>query len=135
LRIPHRLLIVAAGVALFATACSPSTGSGGSGGGGGTAVNVTATEFKFEAAPATFPAGQPIRITVKNSGTVEHEWDLMPVGEMDHSKSLAMIPSTELKAGATVSRTFTVPNKGNYEFACHLPGHYEAGMKLPVTVS
>ncbi len=23
----------------------------------------------------------------------------------------------------------------NFEFACHLPGHYEAGMRLPVTIN
>jgi hypothetical protein len=23
----------------------------------------------------------------------------------------------------------------NFEFACHLPGHYEAGMRLPITIN
>jgi uncharacterized cupredoxin-like copper-binding protein len=23
----------------------------------------------------------------------------------------------------------------NFEFACHLPGHYEAGMRLPIIVN
>jgi uncharacterized cupredoxin-like copper-binding protein len=98
-------------------------------------VQVTATEFKFDSSATTFTAGQPIRFTVTNSGSVEHEWGVMPPGEMDHSKALVSIPSTELKAAATVSRQFTFQNKGTYEFACHLPGHYEAGMKLAVTVN
>ena len=136
MRITLRIIAIAIGALLLATACAPATGTGGSGGsGGGGSVNIEATEFKFAAPTTTFTRGQPIRFTVKNSGSVEHSWELMPRGEMDVSKALVAIPSSELRAGATASRQYIFQNAGNYEFACHLPGHYEAGMKLDVTVS
>ena len=131
----RRMLSVALGALLLATACSPATGSQGGTGGGGGNVQINATEFKFESPTTTFTTGQPVRFSVKNNGTVEHEWMIMPRGETDHSKALVSIPSTELRAGATANRQFTFQTPGSYEFACHLPAHYEAGMKLDITVS
>jgi uncharacterized cupredoxin-like copper-binding protein len=36
--------------------------------------------------------------------------------------------------GTTVTREFTFTQTGDFEFACHVSGHYEAGMLLPITV-
>ncbi|MDP1715729.1 MAG: hypothetical protein Q8L41_13390 [Anaerolineales bacterium] len=48
-----------------------------------------------------------------------------------------MIEADELPLGATVSfdYTFTEPaSAGSLEFACHVEGHYEAGMKQSIIV-
>ena len=39
-------------------------------------------------------------------------------------------------AGATVETTFTFPSElaPGWEFACHLPGHYDFGMHGPITL-
>ena len=60
----------------------------------------------------------------------------MDMGELD-AMALAMIEASELPTGATASFDYTfteAASAGVLEFACHTPGHYEAGMKLPITV-
>jgi uncharacterized cupredoxin-like copper-binding protein len=95
-----------------------------------------------------FQTGVPYHFVVKNEGAAEHEIMLMPpvtsdstgmsmnMGEMDEM-ALAMISASDLPSGATASfdYTFTQPaTAGSLELACHTPGHYEMGMKLPINV-
>jgi hypothetical protein len=40
----------------------------------------------------------------------------------------------ERPAGASVTREFSFTQTSNFEFAYHLPEHYEAGMLSPITV-
>lgn len=50
---------------------------------------------------------------------------------------LDSILADELPAGATKTMDYTFTKDypaGTLEFACHLPGHYEGGMHLPITV-
>ena len=60
----------------------------------------------------------------------------MDMHELDE-QALAMVPASDLPAGATATFDYTfteaAPN-GTLEFACHTPGHYETGMKLPIVV-
>ena len=46
-----------------------------------------------------------------------------------------MVPG-EVSVGPNGSAvtTFTFDETGNYEFACHLPGHYEHGMRGDIEV-
>lgn len=107
-------------------------------------VKVTADDFSFQSSLTTFKVGVPYHFEVTNNGTVEHEFMLvkpiaagnMEMEEMD-DMALAHIEEDDLQPGNTQSfdYTFTEPAPaGQLEFACHLPGHYEAGMKLPITV-
>lgn len=61
----------------------------------------------------------------------------MSMEEMD-AMALAMIEESELPPGSTqtVEVTFDEDSAGdNLEFACHVAGHYPAGMKAPITVT
>jgi len=61
----------------------------------------------------------------------------MDMGTMDQM-ALAMISADDLTPGATKSFDLTfrdAASTGTLEFACHTPGHYEANMKLPITVT
>lgn len=131
------VILIAAGLLL--TAC---------GGQKATEVRITLTEFGTESSITDFKVGVPYHFVVTNEGTVNHEIMIMPplmadqmgmsmdMGALDNT-ALAMIPADELTSGATKSfdYTFTEPaSAGSLEFACHTPGHYEAGMKLPITV-
>jgi uncharacterized cupredoxin-like copper-binding protein len=64
-----------------------------------------------------------------------HEWMIMRKGETDHTRALIEVEATDLQPGATKSVEFTFKGPGAYEFACHEPGHYEAGMVLPITAT
>jgi uncharacterized cupredoxin-like copper-binding protein len=93
----------------------------------------------------TFKVGVPYHFVVTNKGDVAHEFMVMqPVEagtmtmeEMDKMAN-AHIEEDDLQPGdnASVDYTFTDPvPEGGLEFACHLAGHYENGMHLPITVT
>ena len=73
-----RLAAIAAvsGLALILAACSggataaPTAGS----------VAITLSEFKFAPGDLELKAGQPLKLTVKNTGTVEHDFTIDKLG-------------------------------------------------------
>jgi uncharacterized cupredoxin-like copper-binding protein len=53
-----------------------------------------------------------------------------------HKLALYMIDNVARSETKPFDYTFASSMLGqNFAFACHLLGHYEAGMKLPITVS
>jgi uncharacterized cupredoxin-like copper-binding protein len=116
-----------------------------SGSSGPKTVNITATDFKYEASQTTFKVGVPYHFVIKNEGSVPHELMIMkPMTEeagMDMEEmdklALANVESDELEPGqtATLDYTFMEPAAmGELEFACHIKGHYDQGMHLPIEV-
>ncbi|QJC57270.1 Plastocyanin [Polaromonas vacuolata] len=88
--------------------------------------------------------GETIRLLVKNTGKVKHEMSLgsekyllahleemkkFPGMEHDEPGKLTLAPGTEGEIIWQFSKAGTV------NFACLMPGHYEAGMKGQVKVS
>ena len=127
-------------IALLLTACGAQ--------GNSNEVKITLTDFGIESSRTSFEAGVPYHFVVTNEGQVEHEIMLMTpltedqmsmnmdMEEMD-AMALAHIEAEDLQPGATAEMdyTFTEPAPaGTLEFSCHIAGHYEAGMKLPITV-
>ena len=134
-----KALVVVVALGLLLTAC---------GGQRVTEVKITLKEFGIESSMTEFQTGVPYHFVVTNEGAVEHEIMLMPplmedqmgmamdMEELDKT-ALAMIEASELPPGATASFDYTfteVAPAGTLEFACHIPGHYESGSKLPITV-
>ena len=115
-------------------------------GGASNDVRVTLDDFKFDSSRTDFKVGVPYHFVVTNKGQVAHEIMLMApmemaegmdMAEMDEL-ALANIEADDLPPGASASfdYTFTEPAApGELEFACHVEGHYEAGMELPITVT
>lgn len=112
----------------------------------GNEVTITLTDFGIQSSVAEFKAGIPYHFTVTNEGKVPHEFMIMPpltaeqmgmdMEQLDEM-ALAMIEEDELPPGATKSLDYTFTQAapaGTLEFACHVPGHYEAGMKLGIIV-
>ncbi len=118
-------------VALLVGACGSV---GGQSSGSPTEVQITLSEFKIESPQTTFTTGTPYRFVIKNEGTIPHDWLVMPRNEIDEGQALVQVDEDELPPGATVTREFTFAEAGDFEFACHVAGHYEAGMLLPITV-
>jgi len=125
---------------LLLSACGPSTNPDGS-----INVEVTLTDFRIESSLDTFEVGVPYHFIITNDGQVNHELMIMEpmmpgmemtMEEMD-AMALAHVEEDELPPGATqtLDYTFTEPAPaGSLEFDCHIEGHYEAGMVLPITV-
>lgn len=97
-------------------------------------VTVALSEWSFTSSSNTFRAGVPYRFHLRNVGTGEHEWAVVPGGAMDESQALIEVEEDWLPSGATISRTVTFPGPGRYDFVCFLPGHLEAGMRHSVEV-
>lgn len=131
------VILIFAGVVL--SACS----GGGTGSSSPVNVTVTLTDFKYESSLTSFKQGVPYHFTVINNGSVEHELYVMPpaTGAMtaDEVQKAALfgIGADKLQPGqtATVDYTFTKAYPaGSLEIACHIAGHYEAGMHLAIDV-
>jgi len=137
-----KIYIVLITAGLLLTAC------GAQGAGNTKEVKINLTEFGIESSVTDFKVGVPYHFVVTNAGNVDHEIMVMPpltedsmgmpmdMGELDKT-ALVMLEASELTPGKTASfdYTFTEPaSAGSLEFACHTPSHYEAGMKLPITI-
>jgi uncharacterized cupredoxin-like copper-binding protein len=107
-------------------------------------VNVTTTDFAFESSQTSFEVGVPYHFVVTNDGTVAHEFMIMEpmqgegmdMEEMDEL-ALVVIEEEDLEPGQTASADYTFEQaypEGTLELACHVPGHYENGMRLGLVV-
>lgn len=121
------------------TACGGSTAPAGP-----QQVQVTLSEFKITSSVTAFSPGTSYHFVVTNNGKIAHEFMMMPMGmhmermSMDemHKRALYMFDNVAPGETKTFDYTFNQSMVGqNFEFACHLPGHYEAGMRLPVRVT
>lgn len=114
-------------------------------------VSINLTEFGIVSSTTSFKAGETYRFVITNAGALNHEFTIMPkgaqgmsmegheMGEMDHDMSAAIlhVSQDQLAPGSTVTVDFMFTAEtvqDGIEFACHLPGHYEAGMFVPIAV-
>ena len=107
-------------------------------------VYISETDYKIASSLQRFVVGDTYHFSVKNAGKVAHEFMIMPSAmamggtSMSDMDKQAVVHISNLNPGETKTVDYTFPSSsaGSHpEFACHLPGHYEAGMKLDVTVS
>ena len=120
------LLALIAALALLTSACGPARSAAAE---KSTAapreVTVTATEMAFSPTTIELTAGQPVKLTFKNNGLVEHSWQ----SQIDGEAILLTAPSHQ-----SASKTFTPRAPGTYKVICTVPGHEQAGMVATVTV-
>lgn len=89
-------------------------------------VTLVATEMKFEPARITAKAGESIRFTIENRGTVLHEFESAEL----------KFKEVEVPAGQSRSVVVTMPDQpGEYTFVCDQPGHLAGGMTGVIEVS
>ncbi|WP_152048869.1 cupredoxin domain-containing protein [Aureimonas psammosilenae] len=156
------IAVAAAATAVAVIAAGPALASGSHAGGhdelavgkpGGKGANarivkITMKETEdgkmlFQPAKLQVRQGETLRLQFTNAGQNAHEF------VMDESKTLAehkevmqKFPEMEhddpnairLEPGAKGEIVWTFSKAGNFEFACLIPGHYEAGMHGPLVV-
>lgn len=88
-------------------------------------------------------AGETVRLKVVNEGRIDHELVIGEMGSLlEHAKEMRMMPNMmhddpnaiTLKPGAKGELIWKFDQAGVVDFACLLPGHFEAGMKGQVKV-
>ena len=100
-------------------------------------IKVKAKEFKFIPSDIKVNAGETIRFEVTNTGTVDHEFVLGTKQEqVEHDKEMAEHPHMKMDdpngvavpVGKTRSLVWKFTKPMTIQYACHVPGHYAAGM-------
>lgn len=92
---------------------------------------VVLSDFKVEMTPTQIAVGQPVTFAIGNQGPSVHELVLEKAGDVDVPLEQADGTAAEVEdidAGASGQLTFTFSEPGTYQLACHIPGHFEAGM-------
>ena len=89
------------------------------------AITITATEMAFSPGSLEVKAGQPVTLTVRNNGVVEHNWQANIGNE-------TVLITAQPKQSA--SKTFTPQTPGTYKVICSVPGHEQAGMVATLVV-
>ena len=88
--------------------------------------------------------GETIRLTHRNDGKILHEFVLGTKKELDeHAALMLKFPTMEhdepymahVGAGKTGEIVWTFNRAGTFDFACLIPGHYQAGMVGKVRVA
>ena len=106
-----------------------------------TEITVEMTDFAYSKPSLTVAAGQPVTLTLKNTGNVEHDF---VVEEIDVTTNVIQDSGSDahhahgeeknydLHASAGVGDTtvleFTALQPGTYKFFCSVEGHEQAGM-------
>lgn len=104
--------------------------------------------MSFEPGPVTVAAGETVRFVVTNAGDLRHSFTLgTPAYQHRHEEQMQGMPGDELAdhmgdvpngvvlaPGETGTLTWAFEQGGPVQFACHIPGHYRAGMKGAVRV-
>jgi uncharacterized cupredoxin-like copper-binding protein len=97
----------------------------------------------FEPARIEVRRGEQIRFVLDNAGAKDHEFVLATVKEnKKHGEQMRKNPEMEhddpnakkLAAALSGELVWKFTKKGTFEYACLIPGHYEAGMHGKVIV-
>ena len=113
-------------------------------------VNVTLGDMYYEPKALEVKAGETVRFVLHNKGQVEHEFSLgdaamharhqkemLEHAAMGHSMAGMQHddPNTVMVApGQSAELTWAFSKATGLEFACNVPGHYQAGMVGQLTV-
>jgi uncharacterized cupredoxin-like copper-binding protein len=104
-------------------------------------VRITIHYSKFDPADLAVQSGETVRFVILNTDPIDHEFifgdeRLQLVHEEGTEAHHAPRPGeVSVPAGETVVTTYTFPtSSSSLIFGCHLPGHYDFGMRGTVTI-
>jgi uncharacterized cupredoxin-like copper-binding protein len=104
-------------------------------------VKVDLRDFSVTPERTTLKAGTPYLLQVTNHGEATHELVVEPAGKVDKPLETTVngkdIESEveDIAPGETKTLLWTFSDPGKYQMACHVPGHFEAGMKATFDVT
>ena len=89
-------------------------------------------------------AGETVRFVVTNAGTTDHEFFIGDeIAQEAHADDMAAtggrlqdsVNGVGLKPRTRESLAFTFVEAGSVIVGCHVPGHYQAGMKATIAIA
>ncbi len=106
-------------------------------------IKLTATDIKFAPKRINVAVGETVKFEISNEGKLDHEFVLGSKEEqIEHDKEMAAmagmkmthINGVSVAPGTTSSLVWTFTKSGSLQYACHVPGHYMAGMVGRLTI-
>jgi predicted lipoprotein with Yx(FWY)xxD motif len=99
-------------------------------------VAVDLSEFHVTPSTLTLQVGQEYTFVVTNSGVLIHELVIEPAGAADEplEEGEKVSEIEDIEPGETDTLTWTFEEAGTYQLSCHVPGHFESGMHVEITV-
>lgn len=109
-------------------------------------IELDAQDIRFSTTQLAIKPGSTVRFVVRNTGQLPHEFVLGPATEQqEHAKEMqGMMPdmvhadpnAVSVAPGETKELIWQFSKKPQQlEFACHVPGHFEAGMVGTIDLS
>lgn len=99
--------------------------------------------MRYDPSSITVKPGETVKFVVENKGALAHEFGIGTSEEqMQHEEMMKAMPNMKhddsnvvtVEPGKKKELVWQFTKAGTFEIACHVPGHYPAGMKLPVVV-
>lgn len=104
--------------------------------------------MRFSPESVAVKAGETVRFVIENTGKLQHAFALgTPEGQQEHEESMQGMAAEMIaghmkddltgvvvQPGETGELTWRFNADGPVEFACHVPGHYPAGMKGRISI-
>lgn len=109
-----------------------------------TVVFTMSDRMRFTPDTLTVRQGETLRIVVRNEGKMLHEFVLGTKKELDeHAALMVRFPTMEhdepymahVPAGKSGEIVWTFNRAGEFDFACLIAGHYQAGMVGKIVVA
>lgn len=107
-------------------------------------INVEMNDaMRFKPATINVKRGETIKFVLKNTGKLDHEFVLGQAKSLkEHAELMRKFPEMEhaepnqieVEPGQTGELVWQFSKPGKFDFACLIPGHFEAGMKGKVAV-
>ena len=129
-----KTLFIVLSFALLLNACGESAQPG-------TQIVLDAADFIYSPTSVKIPVGEPVMLTLRNTGAVEHDFviekidaniDMVQDSGSDAHHAHGAEANYDLHFSAQPGETsiiqFSVSEPGNYTFYCSVVGHKEAGM-------
>ena len=100
--------------------------------------------MRYEPSSITVKAGETIRFVHRNIGKVMHEMVIGTRKDLEeHAQLMRKQPGmehdepymTHVAAGKRAQMVWQFNRVGDFEFACLIPGHFEAGMRGTIKVA
>ncbi|HVC35005.1 MAG TPA: heavy metal translocating P-type ATPase [Chloroflexota bacterium] len=101
-------------------------------------------QLRFAPAAVTVRNGETVAFKVTNTGSVPHEFVVGDAAvQQEHERAMAsggMVMGGDsafavgVPAGQTATLVYTFDKLGTVSYGCHVPGHYQAGMRGTITV-
>ncbi len=138
------LLALSAGVAQAAGGHAAALGQPGDPAKVDRSIEIaTSDAMRFSPNVVRIKRGETIRFRVVNSGQMKHEMVLGTLAELKkHAALMLKFPEMEhddpnavsIEPGQTGELVWRFTKAGDFNFACLVPGHFEAGMRGKIVV-